>query len=70
MKNLIFLGLLFIASNIEAKPMIYCSEGSPSSFNPQIFTDGTSSNASTYTIYNRLVEFEIGSTFANIVKNI
>jgi dipeptide transport system substrate-binding protein len=53
---------LFISQKSSAKTLIYCSEGSPSSFNPQIFTDGTSSNASTYTLYNRLVEFEVGTT--------
>ena len=41
---------------------VYCSEGSPTAFNPQITTDGTSNNASAHTIYNRLVEFEYGST--------
>jgi dipeptide transport system substrate-binding protein len=62
MKKLAFLLLLAFTQQTYAKPLIYCSEGSPSSFNPQIFTDGTSSNASTYTIYNRLVEFEVGTT--------
>jgi dipeptide transport system substrate-binding protein len=41
---------------------VYCSEGSPSAFNPQVTTDGTSNNASTHTVYNRLVEFQYGST--------
>jgi dipeptide transport system substrate-binding protein len=45
-----------------AKNFVYCSEGSPSAFNPQIFTDGTSSNAAAMTLYNRLVEFDIGTT--------
>ena len=40
----------------------YCSEGSPSAFNPQITTDGSSHNATAYTIYNRLVEFQKGTT--------
>jgi len=63
MKKLILSSiLLFSVVNINAKTLIYCSEGSPSSFNPQIFTDGTSSNAATHTLYNRLVEFETGTT--------
>ena len=62
MKKLIVLLSLILPVALNAKTFIYCSEGSPSSFNPQIFTDGTSSNATTYTVYNRLVEFEIGST--------
>ncbi|MDC0253641.1 ABC transporter substrate-binding protein [Bacteriovoracales bacterium] len=54
--------LIFIHSSFAAKSFIYCSEGSPSAFNPQITTDGTSNNASAHTIYNRLVEFKYGST--------
>lgn len=46
----------------KKKTFVYCSEGSPTAFNPQITTDGTSNNASAHTIYNRLVEFEYGST--------
>jgi dipeptide transport system substrate-binding protein len=53
---------LYSLTAFAGKTFIYCSEGSPSSFNPQIFTDGTSSNASSHTIYNRLVEFEVGTT--------
>jgi len=45
------------------KIFVYCSEGSPSSFNPQIATDGTTFNASSKTIYNRLIEFEHGKNY-------
>ena len=48
-------------SNNEAT-FSYCSEGSPSAFNPQVTTDGSSHNATAYTIYNRLVEFQKGTT--------
>ena len=44
------------------KTFVYCSEGSPSTFNPQLAMDGTSFNASSRTVYNRLVEFKRGST--------
>ena len=44
------------------KTFVYCSEGSPSTFNPQLAMDGTSFNASSRTVYNRLVEFERGKT--------
>jgi dipeptide transport system substrate-binding protein len=55
--------LLSLASNNAfAKNFVYCSEGSPSSFNPQLVTDGTSTNASSATIYNGLVEFGPGTT--------
>lgn len=41
---------------------VYCSEGSPTAFNPQITTDGTSNNAAAHTIYEKLVDFKYGST--------
>jgi dipeptide transport system substrate-binding protein len=41
---------------------VYCSEGSPSVFNPQLATDGPSFNASSKMIYNRLTAFKPGST--------
>lgn len=44
------------------KTFVYCSEASPSSFNPQLATDGATFNASSATVYNRLVEFERGGT--------
>ncbi len=45
-----------------ANTFVYCSEGSPSTFNPQLASDGVTFNASARTIYNRLVEFKNGST--------
>jgi dipeptide transport system substrate-binding protein len=60
-----FIGLftapLFADSN-PGPTFVYCSEGSPSSFNPQIVTDGTSFNAGSRAVYNRLVEFKYGET--------
>ena len=50
------------ANSFAAKTFVYCSEGSPSTFNPQLATDGTTFNASSHTVYNRLVEFKKGST--------
>ena len=50
------------------KTLIYCSEGSPSTFNPQLASDGTSFNASSRTVYSRLVEFERGK--ASIVPGL
>lgn len=51
-----------LAISAESATFVYCSEGSPSSFNPQLVTDGTSVNATSATLYNRLVEFERGGT--------
>jgi len=48
-----------------AKTLVFCSEGSPEGFNPQFFETGTTMDASSVPIYNRLVEFDIGTT--NIV---
>ena len=38
--------------------IIYCSEGNPSSFNPQLDTSGTNSDASAHQIYDRLLDFD------------
>src|SRR5262245_21714690 len=44
-----------------AKTLVYCPEGSPENFNPQINTTGTSFDAA-YPVFNRLVEFQPGTT--------
>jgi dipeptide transport system substrate-binding protein len=44
------------------KTLVYCSEGSPEGFNPALYTSGTTFDASSRQIYNRLVEFEPGTT--------
>uniref|UniRef100_UPI0031DA94E3 ABC transporter substrate-binding protein n=1 Tax=Inquilinus sp. TaxID=1932117 RepID=UPI0031DA94E3 len=49
------------AVSAEAKTLVYCSEGSPENFNPQINTTGTSFDASG-PIYDHLIEFVKGST--------
>ena len=45
----------------KSENFVYCSEGAPSSFNPQIAMDGTTYNA-TYPIYSTLVAFKYGTT--------
>ncbi len=52
----------FAASNAEAKTLVYCSEGSPEGFNPALYTSGTTFDASSRQLFNRLVEFERGTT--------
>lgn len=54
--------LLTAQNSFAAKTFVYCSEGSPSSFNPQLATDGPSFNASSHTVYNTLIQFKTGST--------
>jgi dipeptide transport system substrate-binding protein len=46
----------------EAKTLVYCSEGSPENFYPAINTTGTTFDASSRQLYDRLVEFERGTT--------
>lgn len=46
----------------SGKTFVYCSEGSPSTFNPQLGTDGPTFNASAEAVYNTLVEFKRGTT--------
>ena len=55
--------LAVAAANIaSAKTLVYCSEGSPENFYPAINTTGTTFDASSRQIYNRLVEFKRGTT--------
>ncbi|MBP9951043.1 MAG: ABC transporter substrate-binding protein [Cypionkella sp.] len=64
-KRTLLSGLMIAAlmgSAASAKTLVYCSEGSPEGFDPALFTAGTTFNASSRTIYNRLVEFEAGGT--------
>lgn len=59
---LFFMSLAMSVSTLAKTNFVYCSEGSPSIFNPQLATDGATFNASSRTIYNRLVDFEYGGT--------
>src|SRR6188768_1206810 len=45
-----------------AGTIVYCSEGSPEGFQPQFFTTGTTFDAVSVPMFNRLVEFELGTT--------
>ena len=45
-----------------AKTLLYCSEGSPEGFDPALYTSGTTFDASSRAVYNRLVEFVHGGT--------
>ncbi len=53
---------LALASGAAAKTLVYCSEGSPEGFNPSFYTAGTTFDASSRPLFNRLVEFERGTT--------
>jgi dipeptide transport system substrate-binding protein len=53
--------LLLGAGALQAKTLVYCSEGSPENFSPALNTTGTSFDAARG-VYNKLTEFERGST--------
>jgi dipeptide transport system substrate-binding protein len=54
---------IFVAGPaFAAKTLVFCSEGSPEGFNPQLYTAGTTFDASSRAVYNGLVEFERGTT--------
>ncbi len=57
-----------ISGAASAKTLVYCSEGSPEGFDPALYTSGTTFDASSHPIYNRLVEFETGTT--NVVPGL
>ena len=59
-----FAAVLFASAGFAcaAKTLVFCSEGSPEGFNPQFFTTGTTMDASSVPVFNRLVEFKIGTT--------
>lgn len=57
------LGLSGIAPQaLAAKTLVYCSEGSPDAFNPQLSNSGTTFDASAIPMYNRLIEVDPGTT--------
>ena len=44
--------------SLSKESIIYCSEGSPESFNPQTVSSGTTIDATSNQLYNRLLEFD------------
>ncbi len=50
------------AAGAQAKTLVYCSEGSPEGFDPALYTAGTTFDASSRPVFNRLVEFKPGTT--------
>ena len=62
-KVLLAASLVAVASAASAGgTLIYCSEGSPAGFDPGQYTTGTDFDASAETVFNRLVQFQRGST--------
>ncbi|UAA37790.1 peptide ABC transporter substrate-binding protein SapA [Paraneptunicella aestuarii] len=48
----------FMEFNPGKNGLVYCSEGNPATFNPQLVTSGITSDAVSYQIYDRLIEFD------------
>lgn len=65
LRNYSFIALLLLAacndatqlSKLAEKSIIYCSEGTPENFNPQLVLNSTSSDATTNQVYNKLLTF-------------
>jgi len=51
-----------LATTAHAKTLVYCSEGSPEGFDPALYTAGTTFDASSNPVYNKLMEFAPGTT--------
>ena len=47
-----------LQSKKDPNSIVYCSEGSPANFNPQLDTSGTTVDASSHQIYDRLIDFD------------
>lgn len=60
--------LLAATASARATTCVYCSEGSPEGFNPSLYTAGTTFDASGQAVYDRLVNFERGTT--NIIPGL
>jgi len=45
-------------SKTDPNSIVYCAEGSPANFNPQLDTSGTTVDASSHQIYDRLIDFD------------
>src|SRR5256885_1048008 len=54
--------LLLPIGAVAKGTLVFCSEGSPEGFQPQFFTTGTTFDAVSVPMFNRLVEFELGTT--------
>jgi len=62
MRFLPVLLLLLFVGQVQAKTLVYCSEGSPEGFNPSLYTAGTTFDASSKTIFEGLTHFVRGTT--------
>ena len=59
--TLLALGVLGLSPGLQARNLVFCSEGSPAGFDTAQYTTATDNDAAE-PLYNRLVEFERGAT--------
>ena len=59
---LLVLALAVSSGAATAKTLVFCSEGSPEGFDPALYTAGTTFDASSKPVYNRLLAFRRGTT--------
>ncbi|MGH1468546.1 MAG: ABC transporter substrate-binding protein [Bdellovibrionales bacterium] len=64
----LILSCVLSCTKASKKEFTYCSEGEPTTFNPQLGGDGATFDASSQPIYNRLIDFEEGTT--NLVPSL
>ncbi len=50
------------ATRVAAKPLVVCTEASPEGFDVVQYTTGVTFDASSETLFNRLVDFKPGTT--------
>lgn len=62
MKRLVALALAAAAVSAQAKTLTVCTEASPDGFDYSLFHANSTADASSEALYNRLVEFEPGTT--------
>jgi dipeptide transport system substrate-binding protein len=51
-----------LAVSVQAKTFVYCSEGSPEGFTPALYTSGTTFDASSRQLFDKLAMFKRGET--------
>lgn len=64
--NVLFIAAVFLSGCQSEEPepaplangIIYCSEGNPASFNPQLVTSGTTVDATAAQLYDRLIDYD------------
>jgi len=54
--------MLAVSAQAKTKTLVFCSEGSPEGFTPALYTSGTTFDASSRQLFDKLAMFERGTT--------